>query len=62
MLIAATALVAALIIAFSTGWKLAAILMFIVPIIAGAAYKQAALLMRHQKRDAKLMDNAGQVN
>uniref|UniRef100_A0A0A9VZD9 ABC-type xenobiotic transporter n=3 Tax=Lygus hesperus TaxID=30085 RepID=A0A0A9VZD9_LYGHE len=61
VLIAATALVAALFIAFTTGWKLATILMFIVPIIAGAAYKQASLMIRHQKRDAKLMDNAGQV-
>ncbi|XP_014294685.1 ATP-dependent translocase ABCB1 [Halyomorpha halys] len=61
VLIAATSLVAALIIAFSTGWKLACILLVVVPIIAGAAYKQASLLRRHQKRDAKFMDDAGQV-
>ncbi|XP_014242218.1 multidrug resistance protein 1-like isoform X2 [Cimex lectularius] len=59
--IAATSLVAALIIAFSTGWKLATVLLFVAPIIAGAAYKQASLLRRHQKRDAKFMDDAGQV-
>ncbi|BES97014.1 Multidrug resistance protein [Nesidiocoris tenuis] len=61
VLIAITALCSAVTIAFSTGWKLASVLMLIVPIIAAAAYKQASLLVRHQKRDSQLMDSAGQV-
>lgn len=60
-MVAINSLVAGLAIAFSTGWKLSLVLMIAVPIIAGAAFKQARLLRRYQKRDAKFMDDAGQV-
>lgn len=52
---------AALIIAFTFGWKLAIVLVLGVPIIAGAAYKQLMLVQRSQKRDSECMDEAGRV-
>jgi ABC-type multidrug transport system fused ATPase/permease subunit len=53
---------AALVIAFAFGWKLAIVLVFGVPIIAGAAYKQLMLVRKSQKRDSECMDEAGRVS
>ncbi|XP_025418287.1 multidrug resistance protein 1-like [Sipha flava] len=52
---------AALVIAFAFGWKLAIVLVFGVPIIAGAAYKQLMLVRKSQKRDSECMDEAGRI-
>jgi len=52
---------AALIIAFTFGWKLAMILVIGVPIIAGAAYKQLMIVQKSHKRDLECMDEAVRV-
>lgn len=52
---------AALIIAFTFGWKLAIVLVIGVPIIAGAAYKQLMIVQKSQKRDHECMDEAARV-
>lgn len=49
-------------IAFVYGWKLAIVLAFAVPLIIGAGYQQQMGLRKHQRRDAKFMDEAGRVN
>ncbi|XP_050434282.1 ATP-dependent translocase ABCB1-like [Adelges cooleyi] len=54
-------LLAALVIAFVFGWKLAIVLVLGVPIIAGAAYKQLTLVRKSQKRDLECMDEAGRI-
>lgn len=51
----------AVIIAFIYGWKLAIVLAFAVPLIIGAGYQQQMGLRKHQRRDAKFMDEAGRV-
>jgi len=53
--------IAASIIAFAYGWKLALCLVVAVPLIVAVTSKQQKLLSRHISRDAKLMDNAGRV-
>lgn len=53
-------LTAALIIAFTFGWKLAIILVIGVPIIAGAAYKQLTIMQKNQKQEIEYMDEATQ--
>jgi len=52
---------AALIIAFTFGWKLAVVLVIGVPIIAGATYKQLVVLQKSQKQDLECMDKADRV-
>lgn len=52
---------AAIIIAFTFGWKFAIILVIGVPIIAGAAYKQLIIVQKSKKRDFKVMDKANRV-
>ena len=49
-------------IAFLFGWKLAVLLIFGVPFIAGAAYQQNMILKKSQFRDSRLMEIAGKVN
>lgn len=48
-------------IAFVYGWKLAIVLALAVPLIVGAGYQQQLGLRKHQRRDAKFMDEAGRV-
>lgn len=62
MISALVTLSAALVIAFTFGWKLAIVLVFGVPIIAGAAYKQLMLVRKSQKQDSECMDEAGRVS
>lgn len=62
MISALVTLSAALVIAFTFGWKLAIVLVFGVPIIAGAAYKQLMLVRKSQKRDSECMDEGGRVS
>lgn len=52
---------AAIIIAFTFGWKFAIVLVIGVPIIAGAAYKQLMIVQKSQKRDFEFMDKANRV-
>lgn len=52
---------AALIIAFTYGWKFAVVLVIGVPIIAGAAYKQLMILQKSQKQDLECMNEAARV-
>ncbi|XP_060871148.1 ATP-dependent translocase ABCB1-like [Metopolophium dirhodum] len=52
---------AALIIAFTFGWKFAVVLVIGVPIIAGAAYKQLMIVQRSQKQDLECMDEAARI-
>ncbi|XP_026274262.1 ATP-dependent translocase ABCB1-like isoform X2 [Frankliniella occidentalis] len=54
-------LLAALVIAFIFGWKLALLLVVAVPFIAGASYQQMMILRRNQRRDAELMNDAARV-
>lgn len=54
-------LLAALLIAFLFGWKLALLLVIAVPFIAGASYQQMMILRRNQRRDAELMNDAARV-
>ncbi|XP_063233028.1 ATP-dependent translocase ABCB1-like isoform X2 [Bacillus rossius redtenbacheri] len=54
-------LLAAMLIAFLYGWKLALLLTIAVPVIAGASYQQMLIIRRNQRRDAELMDEAGRV-
>lgn len=54
-------LLAALLIAFLFGWKLALLLVVAVPFIAGASYQQMMILRRNQRRDAELMNDAAKV-
>ena len=55
-------LLAALLIAFLFGWKLALLLVIAVPFIAGASYQQMMILRRNQRRDAELMNDAARVS
>lgn len=55
-------LIAALLIAFLFGWKLALLLVIAVPFIAGASYQQMMILRRNQRRDAELMNDAARVS
>lgn len=48
-------------IAFIYGWKLAIVLVLSVPLIIGAGYQQQMGIRKHQRRDAKFMDEAGRV-
>ncbi|XP_022176201.1 multidrug resistance protein 1B-like isoform X3 [Myzus persicae] len=52
---------AALIIAFTFGWKLAVVLVIGVPLIAGAAYKQLMIVQKNQKQDFECMDEADRI-
>ncbi|CAI6347628.1 unnamed protein product [Macrosiphum euphorbiae] len=52
---------AALIIAFTFGWKFAVVLVIGVPIIAGAAYKQLMIVQKSQKKDFEYMDEAARI-
>ncbi|XP_016663132.1 multidrug resistance protein 1A isoform X2 [Acyrthosiphon pisum] len=52
---------AALIIAFTFGWKFAVVLVIGVPIIAGAAYKQLMIVQKGQKKDVECMDEAARI-
>ncbi|KAL5234824.1 hypothetical protein ACI65C_002234 [Semiaphis heraclei] len=52
---------AALIIAFTFGWKLAVVLVIGVPIIAGAAYKQLVVVQKRQKQDLEHMNEADRI-
>lgn len=61
MMSAVVTLAAALIIAFTFGWKLAIVLVFGVPIIVVAAYHQLKLVRKTQNRDIQCMDEAGRV-
>nr|CAD7571377.1 unnamed protein product [Timema californicum] len=54
-------LVAAMLIAFLYGWKLALLLMVAVPVISFAGYQQMLVIRRNQRRDAELMNEAGRV-
>nr|CAD7402029.1 unnamed protein product [Timema poppensis] len=54
-------LVAAMLIAFLYGWKLALLLMVAVPVISFAGYQQMLIIRRNQRRDAELMNEAGRV-
>ncbi|CAG2062270.1 unnamed protein product, partial [Timema podura] len=54
-------LVAAMLIAFLYGWKLALLLMIAVPVISFAGYQQMLIIRRNQRRDAELMNEAGRV-
>lgn len=54
-------LTTAVCIAFIYGWKLAIVLALAVPLIVGAGYQQQMSLRKHQRRDAKFMDEAGRV-
>lgn len=58
---AVVTLTTAVIIAFVYGWKLAIVLSLAVPLIVGAGYQQQIGLRKHQRRDAKFMDEAGRV-
>ncbi|XP_060833712.1 ATP-dependent translocase ABCB1-like isoform X4 [Rhopalosiphum padi] len=53
---------AAIIIAFTFGWKFAIILVIGVPIIAGAAYKQLIIVQKSKKRDFEVMDKANRIS
>lgn len=52
---------AAIIIAFTFGWKFAIVLVIGVPIIAGATYKQLMIVQKSQKRDFEFMDKPNRV-
>lgn len=54
-------LTTAISIAFIYGWKLTIVLALSVPLIIGAGYQQQMGLRKHQRRDAKFMDEAGRV-
>lgn len=58
---AVVTLTTAVTIAFIYGWKLAVVLALAVPLIIGAGYQQQMGLRKHQRRDAKFMDEAGRV-
>lgn len=58
---AVVTLTTAVCIAFVYGWKLAVVLVLSVPLIVGAGYQQQMGLRKHQRRDAKFMDEAGRV-
>lgn len=62
VLSAIVTLTTAVCIAFFYGWKLAIVLVLAVPLIVGAGYQQQMGLRKHQRRDAKFMDEAGRVN
>lgn len=54
-------LLSGIVIAILFGWKLALLLLVAVPCLIGAAYEQTMVLRRYQRRDFKLMDDAGKV-
>ncbi|XP_050420409.1 ATP-dependent translocase ABCB1-like isoform X2 [Adelges cooleyi] len=54
-------LVSAITIALVFGWKLAIVLGLSVPLVIGAAYQQQIIQRKHQRRDAKFMDEAGRI-
>lgn len=58
---AAVTLGASIIIAFIFGWKLALALLAVVPILMISGIWQMKILKGHQKRDAELMSEAGNV-
>lgn len=53
---------AAIIIAFTFGWRFAIVLVIGVPIIAGAAYKQLMIVQKSQKRDFEFMDKPNRIS
>ncbi|XP_046678663.1 ATP-dependent translocase ABCB1-like isoform X2 [Homalodisca vitripennis] len=61
MLSAMVTLVAAISIAFVFGWKLALVLLLIVPLITGGAYHQTLMMRRTQTQDSRLMDDANKI-
>ncbi|XP_050546689.1 ATP-dependent translocase ABCB1-like [Daktulosphaira vitifoliae] len=58
---ASVTLLAAIGIAMIFGWKLAIVLMLSVPVLIGASYQQQMIQRKHQRRDAKFMDEAGRI-
>lgn len=58
---AVVTLTTAAIIAFVYGWKLAIVLSLAIPLVVGASYQQQIGFRKHQRRDAKFMDEAGRV-
>lgn len=58
---ACVTLTTAVCIAFAYGWKLTIVLGLAVPLIIGAGYQQQMSLRKHQRRDAKFMNEAGRI-
>lgn len=54
-------LITAVCIAIVNGWKLTLALGIAIPLIIGAGYQQQMGLRKHQRRDAKFMDEAGRI-
>lgn len=61
MITASVTMGSGIFIAFLFGWKLAMLLIFGVPFIAGAAYQQNMILKKSQFRDSRLMEIAGKI-
>lgn len=55
-------MIAGVTIAFAFGWKLALVILGTVPILAAAGVIQMKAVMGNQKRDSKLLEEAGNVS
>ncbi|KHJ40713.1 ABC transporter, ATP-binding protein [Trichuris suis] len=57
----AVSLASAVVIAFVFGWKLALVVIILVPVMICSSYLDMKIKMRNQRRDDKLLENAGKV-